>query len=175
MSREQKDCARSALIAFLDQNGIRYHEEQHAPVYTMAESEALGSALTLTGSRCKNLFVRSKKGDDRFLVITEPDTSVDLAGLGRALGVGRLSFCSAEELKSLLGVEAGAASPFALLTDRDARKVRLLMDAALKPASHFLFHPMVNTATISIGREEFLRFLKVIEHHPEFVDIPRRP
>jgi Ala-tRNA(Pro) deacylase len=173
MSGEQKDCTRTALIVFLDENGIQYDEEQHAPVHTMAESEALGS--TLVGSRCKNLFVRNKKGTKRFLVITEPDTAVDLGELGRSLGVGRLSFCTVEELKSLLGVEPGAASPFALLADRDAKNVRLLMDVALKPAARFLFHPMVNTATISISREEFLRFLVVIEHHPEYLDIPRRP
>ena len=163
---------RESLLQFLDTQGITYQEARHAAVYTMAESASL--AQSLEGVRCKNLLVHSKKGPDRVLVITPPDAMVDLGALGRSLGVGRLSFCSPAEMMNLLGVEPGAMSPFALVADREARKVRLIMDLALMPASHFLFHPMINTATVSIYSDELSRFLAAIDHPPEFLAIPRR-
>ena len=163
---------RESLLQFLDTQGITYQEARHAAVYTMAESASL--AQSLEGTRCKNLLVQSRKGLDRLLVVTPPDARVDLGALGRSLGVGRLSFCSPSEMMSLLGVEPGAMSPFALLADREAKKVRLIVDLALKPASHFLFHPLVNTATVSIYSEELSRFLAAIDHPPEFLAVPRR-
>lgn len=163
---------RESLLQFLDARGIVYREATHAAVYTMGESAALASSLD--GVRCKNLLVQSRRAADRLLVVTPPEAMVDLGALGRTLGIGRLSFCSPSEMTELLGVEPGAMSPLALVADQDDRKVRLLLDLALKPASRFLFHPLVNTATVSIDSEGFARFLTAIGHHAEFVAVPRR-
>lgn len=163
---------RESLLQFLDSRGIAYREATHAAVYTMGESAAL--APSLDGVRCKNLLVQSRKSADRLLVVTAPDAMVELGALGRSLGIGRLSFCSPSEMTDLLGVEPGAMSPLALVADQDARKVRLLVDLALKQAPRFLFHPLVNTATVSIDSEGFLRFLAAIGHPAEFVAVPRR-
>ncbi|WP_341646423.1 YbaK/EbsC family protein [Thauera sp. SDU_THAU2] len=160
------------MLKFLDGLGVDYREVRHQAVYSMAGSAHL--AACLEGSRCKNLLVQSKKGKDRLLVVTPPDAMVDLGALGRSLGLGRLSFCSPVEMMDLLAVEPGAMSPFALLADRDGRKVRLLMDRSLEPVSRFLFHPLVNTATVSIRREGLARFLVAIDHPAEFVEIPYR-
>lgn len=163
---------RESLLQFLDDHGIDYQEATHAAVYTMAESATLD--LALSGCRCKNLLVQSRKGAERFLLVTPADAAVDLGALGRALGLGRLSLCPPSEMMDLLGVAPGGMSPFALVADMGVTKVRLLMDSALQPASHFLFHPLVNTATLSICSEGLSRFLAAINHPPEFVAAPRR-
>lgn len=162
---------REALLGLFDTLGLAYRETAHEAVHTMAESAALGE--TLTGCRCKNLLVQNKKGSDRYLVVTLPDAKVDLGELGRRLEVGRLSFCSADTMQALLGVTPGAASPFALAAD-SAGHVALIVDARLESAPHFLFHPLVNTATISIGKPDLQRFLSAIAHPARFVDIPLR-
>ena len=163
---------RESLLAFLDSLGIAYQEERHAAVFTMNESAGLSH--TLDGCRCKNLFVRDKKASVRLLVVTPPDCAVDLGALGRELGLGRLSLCSREEVADLLGVEAGAVSPFALLADRHAKRIRLLFDLELRSIPKFLFHPLVNTASVSIDSDSLVRFLEAIEHPLEFVGVPRR-
>ncbi len=162
---------RESLLALFDELKLNYRQTAHDAVYTMAESAALNA--TLLGCRCKNLLVQNKKGSARFLVVTTPDARVDLGELGRRLDVGRLSFCSPETMQELLGVTPGAASPFALAADTDGR-VKLVVDAGLASATHFLFHPLVNTATVSIGWEDLARFLAAVDHPATFVDIPQR-
>ena len=163
---------RESLLAFLEARRIAYREARHEAVYTMADSAKLN--LPLPGCRCKNLFVQGREEDGRFLVVAPADAAVDLAALGRAAGVGRLSLCQPSEMVNRLGVELGALSPLALLGDHGDSKVRVLFDSSLESAPCFLFHPLVNTATVSIMRDDLLRFLLAIDHPPEFVDIPRR-
>ncbi|HQR69700.1 MAG TPA: prolyl-tRNA synthetase associated domain-containing protein [Burkholderiaceae bacterium] len=163
---------RESLLEFLDAHRIDYREAGHEAVCTMADSAKLN--LALPGCRCKNLFVQGRKEDGRFLVVAPPDAAVDLAALGRATGVGRLSLCQPSEMVSRFGVELGALSPFALLGDWGDPKVRVLFDSSLESVPCFLFHPLVNTATVSITREDLFRFLRAIDHPPEFVDLPRR-
>lgn len=163
---------RDGLLHFLEQHAIGYQEVRHDAVYTMAESAMLN--LALPGCRCKNLLVQAKKGVDRFLVVTPPDASVDLGALGRLLGVGRLSLCPPEEMMHLLGVSPGAMSPLALVADMEAGKVKLMMDASLYAASHFLFHPLDNSSTVTVSSDGLQRFLAATGHSLEFIDIPRR-
>lgn len=163
---------RETLLAFLDARAIRYEEVVHPAVFTMAESGAL--SLSLPGCRCKNLLVQNKKGTERYLVVTSPDAAVDLAALGRLLGCGRLSLCPAPVMVDLLGVESGAMSPFALVADREAQRVRLVLDESLAAVACFQFHPLVNTATVAIEREAFAQFLAAVGHALDFQDVPRR-
>lgn len=162
---------RESLLRYLDDKGIVYREVQHAPVFTMAESALLN--LNLPGTRCKNLLVQDKKGSARFLVVTPPDAAVDLGALGRALNVGRLSLCPAEDMQSLLGVSPGSLSPLALVADASG-EVRLLIDESLRTAAIFLFHPLESGATVSIESGEFSRYLRGTGHRPEYVEVPRR-
>lgn len=164
--------SRESLLSFLVSHGISHQEERHAAVFTMAESATLEPSLE--GCRCKNLLVQNKKRTDRFLLVTPPDAELDLSALGRQLGVGRLSFCSKEEMLALLGVEPGATSPLALWSDRQAQNVRLLLDSELKTIESFLFHPLINTATIAISSDGLTQFLKAVNHSIEFINMPRR-
>jgi len=163
---------KTTLLNYLSAQRIAYEEVLHQPVFNMAESSTLG--LNLEGTRCKNLLVQDKKGTQRFLVVTAPDVSLDLGGLGRILGVGRLSMCPAEAMFSLLQVLPGALSPLALAVDVNPNKVRLLLDSSLRSVSRFLFHPLVNTSTISLLHEDFCRFIESTGHAVEYVSMPIR-
>ena len=87
------------LFAFLEKLGIAAETAEHAPVFTVAESRAIKAALP--GGHSKNLFLRDKKGR-LFLVVARDETAIDLKRLHEAIGAaGRLSFGSAELLRSL--------------------------------------------------------------------------
>lgn len=164
--------SRPSLLEYLRNKGIAFEESIHPAVFTMAESAALD--IGLEGQRCKNLLVRNKKGTQGFVLVTGPDAGVDLAALGQALGTGRLSLCPPAQMQDLLGVAPGALSPLALVADRAAPPLRLLVDESLRMNASFLFHPLENTSTICLTRESLEKFLESTGHCAEYIRIPSR-
>ncbi len=158
-----------ALLARLAALGIAATTHQHPPLFTVEESKALRGQLP--GGHVKNLFVKDKK-DRMWLVTAEEDRAIDLKALGTLLGAqGRLSFGSPDRLMRHLGVSPGAVTPFGLVNDT-AGAVRFVLDEALLRHAVLNFHPLVNTATTSIGRDDFLRFLAAIGHPPLTLALP---
>jgi Ala-tRNA(Pro) deacylase len=164
---EDRLAGRAELLALLVQHGIAFREFFHSPVTTMQEFAQLD--LSLDGVRCKNLLMQDKKGRRRFLLIAGADAIVDASSLGRQLGCGRLSMCSADVLRDCLGVEPGAVSPLALINDPE-NTIDLLMDANLDCNTTLMFHPLVNTSTVAIARSEWHRFLSVLGRTPQYVN-----
>jgi len=151
------------LFAFLDRLGIACRTVEHPPLFTVEQSQALRGQIP--GGHTKNLFLKDKKGA-LFLVVAPEDAVIDLKGLHRLLEAsGRFSFGSAEQLRAALGVEPGAVSPFGALNDT-AHQVEIVLDAGLMACATLNFHPLVNTMTTSIAREDLLKFLAATGHKP---------
>ena len=157
---------RQELLAFLDQNSIAYEETDHAAVTSMQESARLG--LEIEGVRCKNLLMQDKKKQRLLLIVAKADRPINASLLGRRIGCGRLSLCSAEVLRDRLGVAQGALSPLALINDID-RAVELVIDDGLRKGPVMLFHPLVNTSTLALTYGDWLRFLNAIGYEPLYV------
>lgn len=136
--------------------GIEFQTYEHPPVFTAEEAAEHWAAIPAT--RVKNLFLRNKKGDRHYLVILEIGKQADLRTLVKAIGDDRLSFGSAERLMARLGVTPGSVSPFGLLNDTDS-SVRVMIDEDLRSAERLIFHPNVNTASVTIRVADFERFL----------------
>ena len=68
-----------------------------------------------------------------------------------------------------LGVEPGSVTAFALMNDKQNR-VRFIADAALMGFDRVNFHPLVNTATTAIAREDLRRFVEATGHSLMVVD-----
>ena len=90
---------------------------------------------------------------------------IELKSLHGRIGSGRLSFASAEQLEQKLGVPAGAVTPFALIND-PAQQVRVVLDEAMMRLDRLNFHPLLNTATTTIGRDDLLAFIRSCGHEP---------
>jgi Ala-tRNA(Pro) deacylase len=60
-------------------------------------------------------------------------------------------------------------TPFALINDA-ARRVTLIVDAALLRADPLNFHPLTNTATTQVSKAGFLAFLDALGVEPMVVD-----
>ena len=154
-----------ALFARLDALGIRHTTHRHPPVRTVAESAALRG--TLPGGHCKSLFLEDRKGG-LWLVVVLEDRRLDLGGLARRLGAPRFSFGSAERMRSVLGVEPGSVTPFAVLNP-SAATVELVLDEAMLRADPLNYHPLVNTATTAIAPGDLLRFVASCGHRPRIL------
>ena len=156
---------REQLFARLDALGIASRTVEHMAVFTVAESEELHRDIP--GGHTKNLFLKDAKGR-LYLIIAHAHTKVDLKSLHKLIGCARLSFGSAALLEKVLGVPAGSVTAFALLNDQSNR-VRVVMDAALAAFDTINCHPLENTATTNIAREDLLRFIRACGHEPHIM------
>jgi Ala-tRNA(Pro) deacylase len=159
--------SRADLLALLDRLGIATKTTEHPPLFTVEESQALRGAIP--GGHTKNLFLKDKK-DQVFLVVAEEDAAIDMKGLHKRIGSARLSFGKPELLLELLGVIPGAVTPFGVVNDTGGR-VSVILDAPLLRHETLNFHPLENVATTTIGRDDFLKFLKHVGHEPTVLTV----
>jgi Ala-tRNA(Pro) deacylase len=151
------------LFAALDALGIAHTTVQHPPVFTVEQAGLLRGQIP--GGHTKNLFLRDKKYE-LYLVVALEDAEIDLKSLHRQLGAtGRFSFGSSDLLREVWGVEPGAVTPFGAINDTQAR-VTVVLDAAMMEHATLNYHPLVNTMTTSIKRDDLVKFLQSTGHMP---------
>jgi Ala-tRNA(Pro) deacylase len=149
------------LFAFLNRLAIPHATVQHPPLFTVEQSRSLRGQIA--GGHTKNLFLKDKR-DALYLVVAPEDAEIDLKSLHRLLGAtGRFSFGAADLMRETLGVEPGSVTPFAALNDT-AGRVTVVLDAGMMAHATLNFHPLVNTMTTSIGRDDLVRFLAATGH-----------
>jgi Ala-tRNA(Pro) deacylase len=151
------------LFAFLDSLGIPHQTVSHPPLFTVEQSRALRGQIP--GGHTKNLFLRDRKYAI-YLVVALEDAEIDLKGLHRLLGAsGRFSFGSADLMREVLGVEPGSVTPFGVINDTETR-VTVVLDAAMMAHQTLNYHPLTNTMTTAIGRDDLTKFLRATGHEP---------
>jgi Ala-tRNA(Pro) deacylase len=160
---------RPELLAFLDAHGVTYEVLEHPAVFTVAEGPEIKARLA--GAHTKNLFLKDKK-DRLWLISARQDTVIDLKRLHRVIGSDRLSFGNAGLMGEVLGLTPGSVTAFGLVNDRGQR-VTFVLDKALADADQLNFHPMINTATITVTAAGFRRFLGALGIEPLVVDFDR--
>jgi Ala-tRNA(Pro) deacylase len=69
-----------------------------------------------------------------------------------------------------LGVPPGSVTAFALINDPE-RRVRIVVDAELMHRDSINCHPLENTATTNIARDDLLRFVRACGHEPRIVSL----
>ena len=148
-----------ALLAQMKGWGLEYTLHEHVPLRTVEEAKQVESAIEVPGEkalRVKNLYLRDRKKRN-YLVTLEQDRKIDLKVLGDELGVGKLSFGSPARLMQHLGVLPGAVTPLAMMTGVQ-QGVTFFMDAATHEAEVIYMHPLINTRTVAMTREDVLAF-----------------
>jgi Ala-tRNA(Pro) deacylase len=158
---------RNDLFVFLDKLNILHSTVEHAPAHTVEQAQA--NRGLLPGGHAKNLFLKCKKGN-LFLLVAQEDTPIRLNHLHKRIGSGRLSFASQELMMDVLGITPGSVTPFALLNDRE-QSVTVILDKPLMEKDPLNFHPLENTATTTISRDDLLLFLKECGFHPQIIDL----
>jgi Ala-tRNA(Pro) deacylase len=154
--------SRADLMSYLEQLGIETTTIEHPPLFTVEQSRALRGEIA--GGHTKNLFLKDKK-DAVFLLVAEEEAELDMKGLHRRIGSARLSFGKPELLAELLGVIPGSVTPFGVINDRE-RRVTVILEAGLMRHERLNFHPLENSATTTIRRDDLLAFLRATGHDP---------
>jgi Ala-tRNA(Pro) deacylase len=154
------------LLAFLEEIGASPQNHEHPAVFRVEEGEELKRAIP--GAHTKNLFLKDAK-DQLWLISAEGHAVIDLKRVHQVIGSARLSFGNAALMEETLGVTPGSVTAFGLVNDKD-RRVRFVLDRTLAEAELVNFHPLTNTATTTVSREGFRRFLAAIGVEPLVVD-----
>jgi Ala-tRNA(Pro) deacylase len=148
--------------------GIAHETIAHAPVFTVEEAQALRGAIA--GAHTKNLLLKDRKGR-LFLVVAEEEARIDLKTVHEKIGGnGKVSFASADLLRAHWGVEPGSVTPFGAINDAEGA-ITVVLDAGLMAHERLNFHPLVNTMTSGVARDDLVRFLKATRHDPLIVKV----
>lgn len=107
--------------------------------------------------------LKTKKGRQFYLFILPDEKIANMKRLAENLGEKRLSFAGDSDLENLLQVEAGAVTPFGLVFDKE-HQVQVLVDDTVDESLTVGFHPFVNTTTLNITYQDFLRFADFTGH-----------
>ncbi len=151
------------LFSFLDGLGIKHSTTQHAPVFTVAESESLRDLIP--GGHTKNLFVKDKK-DQYFVLTVEENAAVDLKTVHKTIGAAsKVSFGKPEKMLEYLGVIPGSVTVFGAINDT-GQQVTFVLDSELMKHDLINGHPLSNDATTTVGRDDLVRFLESTGHTP---------
>ncbi len=149
------------LYQIFEEIGItEYTVNEHEAIYTSQEAEDAG--LIFPGLNLKNLLLKDKKDNRFYLVILDDRRKMDRRHFKDLTGwSSKVTFADAEELMELLGLTPGSVSPFGLIFDEE-KKVTVVLEKAITYAPEtepVNFHPNRNTATLSLSKRDFLRFL----------------
>ncbi|MBV6522067.1 MAG: Prolyl-tRNA editing protein ProX [Gemmatimonadaceae bacterium] len=172
VSPTNKEPDPAALYRLLDAHEIRYQRYDHRAVFTCDEADGVVPE-DLGAVHSKNLFLRDKRGRRHWLLVTACEKPVDLKAVARLFDADTLSLGSPDRLWTHLRVTPGSVTILALMHDA-AHAVELVIDAAVWSGASLRCHPLVNTATLVLGRDQLQRFLDVTGHVPRVIDIPAR-
>lgn len=133
---------------------ISYEEIEHDKVMSVEEAKQIENMIDGIGS--KSLFLKDKR--NYYLIILEENKRADIKELASIIGCNKLSFASSERLREVLDLEEGSVTPFGIINDNE-NKVTLLIDKDLVDKK-ILFHPNVNTKTLSISYSDLIKFIE---------------
>jgi Ala-tRNA(Pro) deacylase len=73
-------------------------------------------------------------------------------------------------LREHLGVEPGSVTPFAVINDK-AGRVSAILDRRLMEHDRINVHPLVNTMTTGIARDDLVAFMGKTGHQPAILTV----
>ena len=154
------------IIKKLKDLDYKFEVHHHPAVYTVEEAKVYDDKIP--GGNCKNMLLCNKKRTSHVLVILEAHKRMDFKKLGEIIGLKGLKFAKEEKLHSL-GTFAGSVSPFIILEDIDS-DIKVYMDKELSEYDLVNFHPNVNTMTLGLRTEDFLKFMKDNSHDVNIIE-----
>lgn len=158
----------AGLRADLASLAIPFAAHEHAAVFTVAESRL--TERDWPGASTKNLFLKDKR-TAYWLVTVPAEMRVDLKALPGAIGCGRVSFASPEDMRRLIGIEPGSVTPLAMINAAPG-SVTVVLEKGLAAAGRINVHPLRNTGTFGLAGADVLRLLRHWGHAPQVAAIP---
>ena len=143
------------LIKLLKDSNKQFVAYEHEALFSVQDSE--NKRGKIEGAHTKNLFLKNK--NNYFCLLScEESSIINLKQFSKTINAHNLSFAKEEYLLKYLGIKPGSVSPYALLNDKD-NKVSFYLEDKLYDSKKINFHPLINTATITIFTSDFIKFM----------------
>lgn len=69
-----------------------------------------------------------------------------------------------------MSLTPGSVSPFGLINNKD-NDIEVYIDEEIYNSELVNFHPNINTASLSLNREMFHKYLKIIPHNIQIINL----
>lgn len=158
---------KAEIYKYLSEQNIDYEVTEHKAVFNMEELNSI--ELPYPEWDAKNLFIRDDKKQDYYLITVKGDKRVDIKEFRRKHGLRALSFASAEDLLTIMGLTPGSVTPLGLLNDEE-QKVHFYLDEEFN-GNKIGIHPNDNTATIWMNADDLMELLKKHGNDAEYTEI----
>lgn len=158
---------KSEIYQYLNERNIPYEACEHKAVFNMEEAASL--ELPYPEWDAKNLFIRDDKKRNYYLITVKGDKRVNLKEFRRKHGLRALSFASAEDLLSIMGLIPGSVSPLGILNDIEQR-VHFYLDQEFV-GNKIGIHPNDNTATIWMQADDLMELIQKHGNSAELTEI----
>lgn len=154
--------------------GIEYRYIAHPQADTMELCRGIG--MEFGAEHCKNLFLTNKRGDDFRLLLIHPDKPFRTSEVSRSLGVTRMSFASAEQLRAVMGLEAGSVTVMGLVNPSAKKaysegRLHIVIDEDLLKRERICVHPCHSGASLVIKTKDLLKLLSYLNMDAETLKI----
>jgi Ala-tRNA(Pro) deacylase len=141
---------------------IAYEKFEHPAFATCEESGDYYQEHNM-GADCRNSFMQNRRGKKHYLVVMLKQKRIDIPHLAAFLDENKkMGFASAERLEKYLGLTPGSVTPFGILHE-GASDIPLVVDKQIFDHEHVHFHPLRNTASLTITTRDFEKFLDNID------------
>lgn len=98
-----------------------------------------------------------------YYVLAKHDTVVEPSfWKGLNLKANKMRFAKEEDLKSILECAKGCVNPFALVNDHGKKIDKLIIDQNLMNQEYWSGHPMINTESVEVKKEDVLKLFETI-------------
>ena len=164
---DERGALETKVYQELERLNISYERVDNDTVETMEEcveiSEKLGAEIRKTIVCC------NRQKTEFFLVVLPAAKRFDSKLFAAMMRTARVSFASAEDMESLIGLTPGEASVMGILNDPEG-KIKVVVDKAVADAEWFACNPGANTTHIRFKTKQLLdTFLPAENHKAEII------
>ena len=137
-----------------------YTVKEHPPLFSV--EDVIANDCMMPGLNFKNLLIKDKKAETYYLVILEDSRKMENKYFKEFTGWGKIRFAHPEELYERMGLKPGSVSPYGLLNNSE-HDIIIVVDHAIAAADEdelINFHPNRNTATLTVKKHQFVKYLE---------------
>jgi len=153
----------------LKELGISFLRVDCEPCVTMEDCIAIDTALDM--KTVKTLLLCNRQQTNFYVFVTLGDKPFVTKNFGAALGVSRVSFASAEQLKDILDVEVGATTIYGAMLD-SAKDVRVVIDSEVLKQEYFGCTDGTTTSYMKVKTQDIIdKFIPYTKHTLEIIEV----
>lgn len=157
-----------AVFETLTRLSIQFNRVDNEPAITMEDCEAINQRLE--AKTVKTLFLTNRQQTLFYLFVTTGHKPFVTKDFGKALGIPRVSFASAEKLAQYAHTPVGAATPLSVILDTEQRYL-LVLDKDILEEEYLCCPDGTTTGYIKLRVADVLRVIEESGHHPRVIEV----